>query len=155
MIRFALAVVALGASLTTGLAHEPAEGEDSRYTFHRTEDGFLRLDARTGQVQLCKKGAIGWACRAVPDERAALEGEIARLQGDNAALKKELVSRGLSLPGGAPAEPPVARMPEEPRPPKGPEVEREMERMMAFIETVWRRLVEMIVTLQKDVLKKS
>jgi hypothetical protein len=142
-------------SLTPGLAHEAVEGDDSRYAFHRVEDGFLRLDARTGQVQLCKKGAVGWACRAVPDERAALEAEIARLQGDNAALKKELVSRGLSLPGGAPAEPPVAWAPEEPKLPKVPDMDREMERMMTFIENVWRRLVDMIVTLQKDVLKKS
>ena len=37
----------------------------------------------------------------VPDERSALETEIARLQGENATLKKELLARGLPLPGAS------------------------------------------------------
>jgi hypothetical protein len=37
----------------------------------------------------------------VPDERAALETEIARLQGENATLKKELLGRGLPIPGAS------------------------------------------------------
>ena len=35
----------------------------------------------------------------VPDERSVLETEIVRLQGENAMLKKELLSRGLPVPG--------------------------------------------------------
>ena len=41
-----------------------------------------------------------WSCKVVPDERAALESEIARLQRDNAALKKSLLARGIELPSG-------------------------------------------------------
>ena len=85
------------------------EGDDSRYTFHRVEDGYLRLDGRTGQVSMCARRPVGWACQAVPDERAALEAEIARLQGENAALKKELIARNLPLPGAVKPEPPAAK----------------------------------------------
>ena len=54
----------------------------------------------------------GWHCQPVPDERSALEAEIARLQGDNAALKKELLSRKPAAAGrhaSGPAGPQVQR----------------------------------------------
>jgi hypothetical protein len=85
----------------------------------------------------------------VPDERSALEGEIARLQADNAQLKRELLAHNLPLPGGG--RPDVT----------GREEERlqlpsdaELNRMMTFMEKVWKRMVEMIVTTQKDIMKK-
>ena len=127
------------------------ENEDNRYTFNRADDGYLRLDGRTGQVSLCTRRTVGWACQTVPDERAALEAEIARLQGENAALKKELLAHNLPLPGVVKPEPPAAKT-EEPR--LQPD-DAELNKVMVFVEKVWRRMVEMIVSLQKDVLKKS
>src|ERR1700692_4492271 len=55
------------------------ENEDSRFTFFRANDGFLRLDGRSGQVSTCTKRSAGWLCEALPEERAAFEAEIARL----------------------------------------------------------------------------
>jgi hypothetical protein len=66
------------------------DSENGRYSFNPVADGVLRLDTRTGQVSQCSKSDAGWTCNAVPDERSALETEIARLQGENATLKKEL-----------------------------------------------------------------
>jgi hypothetical protein len=116
---------------------------------HRTDEGYLRLDGRSGQVSLCLKRSAGWECQVVPDERSALEGEIARLQSDNANLKRELLAHNLPLPGGV--RPGVS----------GREEERlqlpsdaELNQMMSFIEKVWKRMVEMIVTTQKDIMKK-
>ena len=92
----------------------PVESDDSRYTFNRVDGGYLRLDGRTGQVSICTRRAVGWACQAVADERTALEAEIARLQVEIVALKKELLAHNLALPGtGKPGEP----KPEEPSPP--------------------------------------
>jgi hypothetical protein len=34
----------------------------------------------------------------MPEDRAVLENEIARLRSENAALKKDILSRGLPLP---------------------------------------------------------
>ena len=59
----------------------------------------LRLDTRTGAVSICAKKDAGWACNTVPDERQALESEIDRLQRENGALKKDMLARGLPLPG--------------------------------------------------------
>ena len=41
-----------------------------------------------GQVSLCNRRPAGWLCQAVPDDRTALEAEIARLQSDNAVAQE-------------------------------------------------------------------
>ena len=52
-------------------AHErSAAGFTSRYSFNRVENGFLRLDNENGQVAYCSSHAVGWACQAVPIDRA-------------------------------------------------------------------------------------
>src|SRR5262249_35606617 len=154
MIRMALFVVAgLALAVPAAWAQSTApESDDSRYTFNRIDDGYLRLDGRTGQVSICARHPVGWTCQAVPDERAALEAEIARLQGENVAIKKELLARNLPLPGTVKPEPPAAK-PEEPR--LQLPNDADLDKVMNFIEKIWRRLVEMIATLQKDMLKKT
>ena len=144
----ALATIALGARAQTS----PSENEDSRFTFHRADDGYLRLDGRSGQVSICTRRPVGWLCQAVPDERAALEAEIARLQTDNVALKKELLAHNLALPGGIKPDPPPGKV--ERQRLKLPN-DAELDRLMAFIEKVWRRVVDMIVTAQRDILRRS
>jgi len=134
--------------------------ENGRYALSTTPDGVLRLDTRTGAISTCSNSGAGWACYAVPDERAALDVEIGRLQADNEKLRKELASR----------EPVVTGKIEEPMPksdslkksePKIAEGERkleiplpsdrDMERVMSFLERAWRRLIEMANRVQKDV----
>ena len=154
MIRTVAFIVA-GLMLATQIAAAQGampEGDDNRYTFNRADDGYLRLDGRTGQVSICTRRPVGWACQAVPDERAALEAEIARLQGENAALKKDLIARNLPLPGATKPEQAPPK-PEEPRVQLPSDAE--LNKVMSFMEKVWRRLVEMIVTLQKDILNKT
>jgi hypothetical protein len=153
MIRTVLSVLVLTLSGSAGWAQgAPAEGEDSRYTFNRADEGYLRLDGRTGQVSICTRRPVGWACQSVADERTALESEIARLQTENVALKKELLARNLPLPGTAKSDQPAPK-PEEPR--LQLPSEAELNKVMSFLDKVWRRLVDMIVTLQKDMSNKS
>lgn len=127
----------------------PADPADSRFTFSRAQDGYVRLDNRTGQVSVCSKRTVGWGCQLAPEDRIAFESEIARLQDENAALKKDLLARGLSLPGGVKSEPPLAQ--------GDPafKVPNDVERMKSYIAKLWGRLVDMIAHMQKDVLKKS
>jgi hypothetical protein len=136
------------------------EAEDGRYTMSPVADGVLRLDTRTGAVSTCNNSGTGWACYAVPDERAALDAEIGRLQADNEKLRAKSAAGEPTVTGKIdeplpktdslkPAEPKVAeseRKIEIPLP-----SDRDMDRAMSFIEQAWRRLVEMANRMQKDV----
>src|SRR5215475_9757163 len=100
MRAFAIALTTSLAALGAASA-QPAtpDSENGRYSFNPVADGVLRLDTRTGQVSQCSRSDAGWTCKTVPDERSSLETEIARLQGENATLKKDLLARGLPVPG--------------------------------------------------------
>ena len=151
MRLFALAITLSLANLTVASAQTATpDSENGRYSFSPMGDGALRLDTRTGQVSQCSRSDAGWSCRAVPDERAALETEIARLQGENATLKKELLSRGLPVPGvpspsGAKPLEPELKLPSD----------AEVNKVISFLERVWRRLIELGRNVQKDVEKKN
>ena len=126
------------------------DSENGRYSFHAIADGVLRLDTRTGQVSQCSRSDAGWTCRAVPDERSSLESEIGRLQDENATLKKELLARGLPVPG-VPNQP--AARPGEPEL-KLPN-DADVDKVISFLEKIWRRLIEIGREVQKDVERKN
>jgi hypothetical protein len=90
----------------------PPVNPPSRFAFNRVDGGFLRLDNQTGGIAFCSPQPIGWACQAVPEDRAALDKEIARLQDEVASLKSEIAAL---------REPPPPRPPAEltPAPPPG------------------------------------
>lgn len=74
--------------------------KNGRYTMSPTSGGVIRLDTRTGAISVCNNSTdAGWACYAVPDERAALDAEIGRLQSENDRLKTQLASREQSVTG--------------------------------------------------------
>ena len=102
----------------------------------------LRLDTRTGAVSSCSNRVAGWACYAVPDERAALDAEIGKLQAENEKLK------AMSRPrrhgqrrdrGAAPKSDPLKKP--EPKVAEGERKieiqlpsDRDMDRVMSFLE---------------------
>ena len=120
----------------------------------------LRLDTRTGAVSTCSNAGAGWACYAAPDERAALDAEIGRLQADNEKLKAQIAGRDgtvngkieESLPKSDPLKKPEPKVAEGERKIEIPlPSDRDMDRVMAFLEKAWRRLIEMANRVQKDV----
>ncbi len=157
MIRYVVATMMAGAALTVVSAAlaQAADSDDSRYQFNQVADGYLRLDLKSGAVSLCSRRDVGWACLAVPDDRAAFDAEIARLQGENAALKKALLDRGLPLPSGvtAPpsAAPPVADGGRDLKLPSDADVDR----AMAVLEKMWRHMVDMVTSLQRQLKDKN
>ncbi|CCD99310.1 hypothetical protein [Bradyrhizobium sp. STM 3809] len=173
-----VALLALGCLGGEALAAEDAapDGDKGRYTMSTTADGVIRLDTRTGAVSTCNNSAgSGWACYAVPDERAALDAEIGRLQVENEKLKAQLASRDQSISGKI-DEP----LPKDQALPKSDQLKKseskagekpgesksadgtrkleiplpsdqDMDRMMGFLEQAWRRLLDMANRVQKDV----
>ena len=143
----------------------------SRYTFNRVDGGFLRLDNQTGHIAFCSPQPVGWACQMVPEDRAALEKEIARLQDEVAGLRAEVAA----LREPAPPRPPGDLTPALPQPPTGAQppasappppaavdksedstkLREDLARARAAFESAWRRLVEIIVNLQKDMMRKG
>ena len=137
-----LIVAMVAAFAPAARAQTTPDSENGRYSFSSVPDGMLRLDTRTGAVSLCAKQATGWACNAVPDERAALENEIARLQRENGALKKDMLARGLPLPGGVASGPAPNQRELNLKVPLPSDAE--IDRVMSAFEKMWRRLVDMM-----------
>lgn len=120
-----------------------------RYAFHRVDGGFVRLDNKSGQVAFCSAHAAGWACEVVPQDRAALDKEIARLQGEVAALKQEVAALRAPPPPvpPQPVPPPAAQNDEFRR-----NLHKDIARARAYLKRTWQRVVAMVGSLQKDVL---
>jgi hypothetical protein len=139
------------------------DAENGRYALAPVTGGVIRLDTRTGTVSTCNDTGTGWACYTVPDERAALDAEIGRLQADNEKLKTELAAREPTVPGKIDEPLPKADSLKKAEP-KQAEGERKIEiplpsdrdidRVMSFLEQAWRRLVEAANRMQKDVTGK-
>ena len=145
------------------LAGALPETDNGRYALSPAGDGVLRLDTRSGAVSTCSNTGAGWACYAAPDERAAFDVEIGRLQAENEKLKAQLAEREPTVTGKIDEPLPKTDSLKKPEP-KVAEGERkieiplpsdrDMDRMMAFLEQAWRRLVEMANRMQKDVTGK-
>ena len=97
-IATAAAVFCVG-GVGAAFAQSLPDTENGRYALSPVADGVLRLDTRSGAVSTCTKNGAGWACYAVPDERAALDIEIGRLQADNEKLKAQLAAREPTVTG--------------------------------------------------------
>jgi hypothetical protein len=110
-------IFALVLAAPAAWAQQNPPANDGRFSFHRVEDGYLRLDGRTGQVSLCAQRPEGWACEVVADDGRLTEAQI--------------------------------------EPPRRPRREPELKRVMAFIETVWRRVVALVADAHKDFLRKT
>jgi hypothetical protein len=149
-------------------AQSMPETENGRYALSQVAGGVIRLDTRTGAVSTCNNNGTGWACYVVPDERAALDAEIGRLEGDNEKLRAELAAREPMVTGKIDEPLPKAdslqraapKVTEGDRKIEIPKIEiplpsdRDMDRAMSFLERAWRRLVEMANRMQKDVTGK-
>lgn len=143
-------------------AQAAPETENGRYTLSLVTDGFLRLDTRNGEVSICTN-RNGWTCRLVPDERTALDTEIGRLQGDNKQLREQLAQQG-TVTGKTDA--PLAKEDSKksaqvsPDSKASPDKKLELqlppehEKLLALIERVWERLIDMAGRMQKKLSEK-
>ena len=167
LLTSAVGVMSVLAATSGALAVSMPDNENGRYTMSQVADGVIRLDTRTGAVSTCNSGSAGWACYAVPDERAAYDAEIGRLQAENEKskaeiekLRTELASRppiadektNEALPKSDSLKKPEPKAAEVPRKLEIPlPSDHDMDRVMSFLEQAWRRLVEIANRMQKDV----
>ncbi len=174
MIRCSIAVVTIALGLIGPPLMRPASAQNSmpvlmpvladapapdsaggRYMFEKRPDGFIRLDTQTGEVALCSQRAVGLACEAAPEDRAVLENQIARLTAENAALKKEILSRGLPLPPGANPEPGAAPSTAQNGVTLQLPSDADIDRMVAYAGRLWHRFIDAVERAQKQILNNS
>jgi hypothetical protein len=127
------------------------DNEGGRYVFSKQANGYLRLDTQSGAVALCGEQPVGWTCQAAPEDRAVFEREIARLQNENAALKRTLLAHGLSLPSGVAPDAATTQNDSTLRLPSDADIDR----AIAFVGQVWQRFIDAIARAQKQVFNKS
>jgi hypothetical protein len=164
--KFSIAIavaIACSGGIDAASAQIMPDAENGRYALSPVTDGIVRLDTRSGEVSTCSNTGAGWACYTVPDERAALDAEIGRLQADNEKLKAQLAAREPTVTGKVDEPLPKSDSLKKP----GPKLDegerkieiplpsdRDMDRVMSFLEQAWRRLLEMASRVQKDVTGK-
>lgn len=145
----------------SALAQASPDSENGRYTMSPLPDGgFLRLDSRSGAMSKCISNSSGWECRVMPDERAALDAEIGRLQNENDSLRGRLAQADAgkrsgknedALPKSDSLTPSIPRSADGERKIEIPlPSDRDVDRVMSFFEQVWRRLIEMTGRMQRD-----
>ncbi len=107
--------------------------EAERYRLEKTEDGYVRMDTRTGEMSICEERNGGHlVCRTAADERSAFEDEIDRL---NASLRA-LEDRVAALEK-APAA-------------SGLPTEEEFDKTMGYMERFFRGFMDIVKDFEKD-----
>ena len=158
--NLALATLIAAALVVPAAAQSPSappdlpNAEPGRFSFSPVEGGVLRLDTHSGAISRCAQRASGWACEAVPDDRAALEAEIARLTTENQRLTGRVADLETRIEQGRAGPPvPPTDVPNPARPPQAtPDLpsDAEVDRVMTFVEKVFRRFMAMVQTLRPE-----
>lgn len=108
------------------LAAPAAAQEAERYRLEKTDQGYVRMDTRTGEMSICEERGGQLVCRVAADERSALQDEIDRL---GAALKS-LDER-------------IAVLEKKPVVPGLP-TEEEFEKTMGYMERFFRGFMDIV-----------
>jgi hypothetical protein len=122
----ALTLLAVASPALAQQPADPATAENGRYSMTPVQDGFLRLDTRTGAVAMCRLVNGAPECRLAAEDRTAFEGEIGRLQAENRDLR-------LKAPGPTAANPP-----------SGLPSDQDMDRALSFAEKFMRGIMRIM-----------
>ena len=133
----------------------PPPAPATRWSFKRVDDGFVRLDNKTGRIAHCTPAKPGWACQAVPEHRAALEKQVAQLKAEIDSLKKEIAALRAAAAPPPPPPPPKEGPAVSLRMPTQAELARARDYVSDTLSASWHRLVRMIMHFQHDVLRKD
>ena len=146
-----VAIVLMVAASGSAFAQSAPDTENGRYTLSPVAGDFLRLDTRTGDVSTCSNKG-GWVCRAVPDERTALDSEIGKLQAENQKLREQLAQRNPGAPDVTPKldEKKSAESLDD----NFDRLRADNQKLLALIDRMWDRIMEMATKVQKKLSEK-
>jgi hypothetical protein len=150
--RFAaLVLVAMAVSQAHAQAPETAPG---RYMMSPADNGFVRLDRRTGEMAFCQRRDGRWACEpmdppgAAPqsDDPSAVDSELQDLRRENRRLRDEIARLDNQM-GLGNAPPPRAR---GPVPGLNLPSEEEVDRAIGYFGKILKKLKEQIEELKDE-----
>ena len=144
---------------------EPAlDTSNPRFAYHKIDDGYLRLDLRSGEVATCRPQSR-WldlharargAHRARERDRTAAARQCAPEERATGARLWRCRCRAptprRATPEAAPPRPPA---PIPPQADAGEHRQAEIDRVIATMERWWRRVVELAATIQRDLQGKD
>ena len=142
----ALAVAVAGGPV---LATDQGAG---RYTMHKAEDGFIRLDTQTGAMSLCRKDDDDWACERMASSGRGSDDEIAQLKQENRDLRAEVKRLARMLALKAPGR-------DDPLDPARPgskghgfklPTEKEVDQALNYFENILRKFQERLKKLERN-----
>jgi len=142
------AAVALGGLSTAG-----AQAVEPGFTMQPVEGGLMKLDTRSGAMSFCSRRTGSWACEVVPEDRAAFEAEISRLNARIASLEKRGatgVPDIMAPPAATPNAPNAAPSPDAGKPTVPEDVQGKMDEAMDMAEHVFRRFFQMVERLRNE-----
>lgn len=122
--------------------------EEGRYTMTERDGGMVVFDSVTGRISTCDNASTpAFACKLIPDDRAALEDalgdlqdKVDRLEADNKVLKDRLTALGEDIPKAT--KPKADDDESETTQLKLPSRE-DVDEMMDFLEHLSDRMVQM------------
>ena len=149
----ALAAATLMAGPST-IGYAASEDTAGRYTMSPTDDGFVRLDTKTGQMSLCRQADGSWACAPMTDATSGTSGtadQLAALRQQNADLKAEVerLEGMLGLRDGTPG----AKSPPQ-RPQFSLPSEKQVEETLDYFANILKKFQERLKDLEKGTQEK-
>lgn len=120
-----------GIALIAGGASASAQ-ETSRYTLEKTEDGYVRMDNRTGEMSICEERTGELFCRRATDERAAPEDDLGQVMDKLDDIEQRLSALEASRP--------VDVLPSE----------QDIDKTLNFMERFFRRFMEVVKDFDQD-----
>ena len=155
VLRYSLKVIAAGAFVSAVMTGQAvAQDKAGRYTMHKAEDGFVRLDTQSGAMSLCRKSDDAWACEPMAGSHRADQKELANLRRENAELRDQIKRlEGLPADRGTrevdPSDPP---RPGGKKPPGGLRLptEKEVDQALNYFENILRKFQDRLKRLERN-----
>lgn len=128
MIRPALTLAAAAVALSP----VPSSAQDAeRYQLERTQDGYVRLDTRSGRMSLCQERGERLICRAASEERGAYENRVEALEDRIEALEDRIAAlEGRQAGNDLPSE-------------------KEFEQTLGYMERFFRRFMDIVTEMDR------
>ena len=128
MNRPAMALAAVVATLAT----VPSSAQEAeRYQLERTQDGYVRLDTRSGRMSVCQERGKQLICRTASEERDSGERDLDALEDRIGTLEDRIAAlEGRRMESDLPSE-------------------EEFEQTLGYMERFFRRFMDIVTEMDR------